>query len=132
VRRADGRPWPEAQGAERARLLLPAGAQGPAFLAFDNYDVILQYNRSMAYALAVGLLADGAEGRPGLVRAWPTEPRLARADIVAAQATLSSLGFDPGGVDGQVGEATRRALRAWQKSRGLTADGYLSAAMVRA
>ena len=130
VKRADGRPWPAEQGAERARLLLPAGADGPAFLAFDNYDVILQYNRSMAYALAVGLLADGAEGRPTLARSWPTEPRLARADVVAAQATLQTLGFDPGGVDGQVGEATRRALRAWQKSRGLTADGYLSAAMV--
>jgi peptidoglycan hydrolase-like protein with peptidoglycan-binding domain len=49
---------------------------------------------------------------------------------VAAQATLATLGFDPGGVDGQVGEATRKAVRAWQKSRGLAADGYLSAAVV--
>jgi lytic murein transglycosylase len=130
VKRADGRPWPANQGTETARLLLPAGANGPAFLAFDNYDVVLAYNRSMAYALAVGLLADGAEGRAGVVKPWPTEPRLARSEVVAAQATLASLGFDPGGVDGQVGEATRKAVRAWQKSRGMTADGYLSAAVV--
>jgi lytic murein transglycosylase len=130
VKRADGRPWPADQGASTARLLLPSGAAGPAFLAFDNYDAILSYNRSMAYALAVGLLADGVSGGGPLVRSWPTEERLARADVVAAQATLASLGFDPGGVDGQVGEATRKAVRAWQKSRGLPADGYLSAAVV--
>jgi lytic murein transglycosylase len=130
VKRADGRPWPADQDASTARLLLPSGAAGPAFLAFDNYDAILSYNRSMAYALAVGLLADGVSGGGPLVRSWPTEERLARADVVAAQATLASLGFDPGGVDGQVGEATRKAVRAWQKSRGLPADGYLSAAVV--
>jgi membrane-bound lytic murein transglycosylase B len=130
VRRADGRPWsnPDAE----ARLLLPAGAGGPAFLAFDNYDVILTYNRSMAYALAVGLLADGAEGRGRLVRAWPSESPLPRSEIVAAQATLRALGFDPGAVDGQVGADTRRAVRAWQRARGRPADGYLSAATVAA
>ncbi len=128
VRRADGRSWPADAGT--ARLLLPSGSAGPAFLAFENYDVILTYNRSMAYALAVGLLADGAQGTGPLVRAWPAEERLARAEVVAAQATLATLGFDPGGVDGQVGEQTRRAVRAWQRARGLPADGYLSAAMV--
>ena len=127
VRRADGRPWSVSGGPEaRARLLLPAGAGGPAFLAFDNYDVILTYNRSMAYALAVGLLADGVAGRGGLVRAWPEEAQMARADVVAAQATLKTLGFDPGAVDGQTGADTRRAVRAWQRARGLPADGYLS------
>jgi peptidoglycan hydrolase-like protein with peptidoglycan-binding domain len=30
-----------------------------------------------------------------------------------------------------VGTRTRAALRAWQKARGLVADGYLSAEMVR-
>lgn len=130
VRRADGRPWADPDAP--ARLLLPAGASGPAFLAFDNYDVILSYNRSMAYALAVGLLADGVEGRGRLVRPWPTEAPLPRSEIVAAQATLKALGFDPGSVDGQVGADTRRAVRAWQRARGRPADGYLSAATVGA
>lgn len=130
VRRADGRPWPTGQDDATARLLMPSGAGGPVFLAFDNYDVILTYNRSMAYALAVGLLADGVSGAGGLVKAWPNEPRLARSDVVAAQATLASLGFDPGGVDGQAGEGTRKAVRAWQRARGLPADGYLSSAVV--
>ena len=41
----------------------------------------------------------------------------------------SSLTFEV--PDGVVGMGTRKALRAWQKSRGLVADGYLSGEMVR-
>ena len=44
---------------------------------------------------------------------------------------MAQLGFDPGQPDGVVGVNTRNALRAWQKSRGITADGYLSLDMVR-
>jgi peptidoglycan hydrolase-like protein with peptidoglycan-binding domain len=50
---------------------------------------------------------------------------------MTAQRALASLGFDPGPADGLVGLKTRDALRAWQKARGLTADGYLSPAMVQ-
>jgi membrane-bound lytic murein transglycosylase B len=49
---------------------------------------------------------------------------------MTAQRALAALGFDPGGLDGVVGMGTRKALREWQKARGLTADGYLSADMV--
>ena len=44
---------------------------------------------------------------------------------------MAALGFDPGAPDGVVGLNTRTALRNWQKARGLTADGYLSPAMVQ-
>ena len=48
-------------------LLLPAGADGPAFLAYPNHFVIRNYNNSLAYALSVGLLADriGGAGAAG-------------------------------------------------------------------
>ena len=49
---------------------------------------------------------------------------------MTAQRALAALGFNPGTPDGVVGLGTRTALRAWQKARGLTADGYLSPAMV--
>jgi len=45
-----------------ARLILPAGMKGPAFLVTGNFDAILRYNNSIAYALAVGLLADRIRG----------------------------------------------------------------------
>lgn len=42
----------------RATLIEPDGPGGRAFLAFDNYRAILNYNCSNYYAISVGLLAD--------------------------------------------------------------------------
>jgi lytic murein transglycosylase len=112
--------------APEAVLILPAGAQGPAFLAYPNHFVIRKYNNSLAYALGVGLLADRIAGRSGVVAAWPHELPLSIADRVGAQAALTKLGYDAGPADGQVGLKTRIALRAWQTSKGLPADGYLT------
>jgi membrane-bound lytic murein transglycosylase B len=109
-----------------AVLLLPAGAGGPAFLAYPNHFIIRKYNNSIAYALGVGLLADRIAGRAGVVTPWPHELPLSIADRVGAQAALAKLGYDAGPADGQIGLKTRIALRAWQRSRALPADGYLS------
>ena len=130
VRRADGRPWSAADQTAPAQLLAPAGATGPIFLLFPNHFAIRKYNNSVAYALAVGLLADRISGQGPLVKAWPNEVPLSLADRMTAQRALAALGFDPGQPDGVVGLGTRAQLRAWQKARGLTADGYLSPSMV--
>ncbi|MEQ1929629.1 MAG: lytic murein transglycosylase, partial [Parvularculaceae bacterium] len=42
----------------RGRVFLPAGARGPAFIVFQNFEAILKYNNSTAYGLAVSMLAD--------------------------------------------------------------------------
>jgi lytic murein transglycosylase len=130
VRRADGLPWSGADQAAPAQLLAPSGAAGPVFLLFPNHFVIRKYNNSVAYALAVGLLADRIAGGPPLVKAWPAETPLSLADRMTAQRALAALGFDPGAPDGVVGMGTRAQLRAWQKARGLTADGYLSPGVI--
>lgn len=127
---ADGVAWSPRDHDARAQLVAPAGAAGPLFLLFPNHFAIRQYNNSLAYALGVGLLADRfANGRP-LVRAWPQEVPISLKDRMIAQRALTVLGFDPGTPDGVVGMSTRQSLRAWQKSRGLLADGYLSIDMV--
>ncbi|MBS0332263.1 MAG: lytic murein transglycosylase [Proteobacteria bacterium] len=131
VTRADGLPWTDADKAAEAQLIAPAGAAGPLFLLFPNHFVIRKYNNSVAYALAVGLLADRIAGGGPLVRPWPSEQPMSLADRMTAQRALAALGFNPGTPDGIVGAGTRSALRAWQKARGLTADGYLSPAMVQ-
>jgi lytic murein transglycosylase len=131
VTRADGQPWPAADAAVPAQLVAPTGAQGPLFLLFPNHFAIRKYNNSLAYALAVGLLADRMSGRPGLVRPWPQETPISLSDRMTAQRALSALGFDAGAADGLIGLKSREALRSWQKARGLTADGYLSPDMVR-
>jgi lytic murein transglycosylase len=126
VMRADGRPWSDADKAGEAQLLAPAGAKGPLFLLFANHFAIRKYNNSVAYALAVGLLADRIAGAPALHTPWPPETPLSLTDRMTAQRALSALGFYSGNPDGVVGVGTRAALRSWQKARGLTADGYLS------
>ncbi len=40
-----------------ARLVLPDGMGGQAFLAYDNFEVLMQWNRSTYFALAVADLA---------------------------------------------------------------------------
>ena len=47
------------------------------------------------------------------------------------QTALKKQGFYNGAVDGTYGSATESAVKAFQKDRGLTADGYLSLEMVR-
>ena len=131
VKRADGLPWSSADQAAQAGLVLPSGAGGPAFLTFPNHMAIRRYNNSTAYALGVGLLADRFGGGGPLVTPWPYEVPLSLADRIAAQTALARVGFDPGPADGIIGSGTRTALRAWQKARGLPADGYLSVDMVR-
>jgi len=131
VVRADGLPWSAADQGAQAQLIAPTGAGGPVFLLFPNHFVIRKYNNSLAYALGVGLLADRVLGQGALVKPWPVETPLSLADRMTAQRALAALGFDAGTPDGVVGMGTRSALRAWQKARGITADGYLSPAMVQ-
>ena len=113
----------------RARVVVPAGAKGPAFLVFGNFEAILKYNRSTAYALAIGMLSDRVAGRDaGLQNDWPRGDRpLSLDERKELQQRLADLGFNPGPVDGVIGANTRAALRNWQKSKGFPADGYASA-----
>ncbi len=126
VKRADGGYFSPAEMDEDATLLLPSGAHGPAFLALPNHYVIRKYNNSTAYALAVGLTADGICGKPPLMTPWPVEPPLSLDQRMKSQAALKAAGFDPGTIDGVIGVGTRSALRNWQRANNLPADGYLS------
>lgn len=114
-----------------ARLWLPAGATGPKYLLFKNFDIFLVYNRSNSYALAVGLLADAIGGQSGPLAPWPTDlVNLSKADVRALQAGLNTMGFAAGSVDGVAGNGTRAALQRMQKARGLIADGYPTQAVL--
>ena len=41
-----------------ASIVVPDGTGGPAFLAYDNYRVIMKWNKSTYFATSVGTLAD--------------------------------------------------------------------------
>lgn len=109
------------------QLILPAGAQGPAFLVTRNFRAILRYNPAEAYALAVGHLADRIAGAGPIATAWPVGDRpLARAEREELQKRLHQRGLDTGPVDGIIGRQSRAAIRAFQQTRGLPEDGYPS------
>lgn len=61
VRRADGGAFPP--GIESASLVLPGGVTSPAFLVYQNYQVLLKWNRSNYFALTVGQFADQLGGK---------------------------------------------------------------------
>lgn len=55
----------------------------------------------------------------------PAPTPIAGFDVKAVQRALKAKGFDPGLVDGSFGRKTSAALRAFEASRGLVADGLL-------
>lgn len=114
-----------------AALRLPAGHRGPAFLSYRNFDVIMGWNRSVFYALAVGHLADRIAGAGRLQTPPPEDDvRFSNEDLMALQIQLKSLGYDPGEPDGRLGPATRAAVSLFQSDNGLIPDGHLDVEVV--
>jgi hypothetical protein len=129
VKRANGQAFPASS--EKAYLLAPAGAEGPGFLMFQNFRVIMKYNPAEAYALAIGHFADRLRGEPSFVQAWPRQEReLSRAERLELQQLLAQRGFYRSTPDGQFGGETREALRSFQASIGAPADGFASSEML--
>jgi len=125
VHRAGGGAFPHPE--DRADLLLPAGARGPAFLMLQNFHVIMRYNPAEAYALAIGHLADRMRGGGPFVQAWPRDERVLTLDErYEMQQLLARRGFDIGSPDGLLGPRTRLAIRNFQSSSGQIPDGFAS------
>jgi membrane-bound lytic murein transglycosylase B len=131
IQSADGTALPANDDA--ASLYLPAGARGPAFMLFTNFRVIMKYNTSASYALAVGMLADRMTGGKPFVAKWPRDERaLSRAERNQFQQDLKALGYDAGDTDGLLGRKTRSALKQYQKTKGIAADGFPTVALLTA
>ncbi|WP_434986277.1 lytic murein transglycosylase [Vreelandella zhaodongensis] len=116
---------------DSAAVIVPAGANGPAFLVGPNFRAILRYNNATSYALAVATLADAIAGREGIVHSWPRdEAPLTRADVRTLQQRLNSAGYSVGTADGIMGPNTRQGLRAFQRDQGLTPDGFATQSLL--
>jgi len=130
VARVGGKAFP--RPGDKAFLLVPAGARGPAFLMLGNFRVIMRYNPAEAYALAIGHLADRLRGDPPFVQAWPRDERvLTAAERYEFQQLLVAHGFDIGGEpDGRIDAHTRKALKRYQLAAGLVPDGFATAELL--
>lgn len=116
----------------KARLVLPGGGRGPAFLAYGNYDVLKAYNISDAYVLALGHMSDRLRGGGALRGLWPRNDRaLTLEERVEVQRILNAQGYDTAGIDGRHGPATVAAVQAWQRANGLPPDGYIDARLLQ-
>ncbi|MBE7733013.1 lytic murein transglycosylase [Devosia faecipullorum] len=129
ITRVSGRDFPRAS--DVARLYMPAGANGPAFLLLPNFDVIKRYNNSDSYALAVGHLADRIIGGGAFATPWPAgDYALSKAQRAEVQTLLGRAGYDVGTPDGVIGPKTRAAVMAYQQRMGLPADGHVSGTLL--
>jgi hypothetical protein len=104
VARVGGKGYP--RPADRAYLLIPAGAAGPAFLMLNNFRVLMKYNPAEAYALAIGHLADRLRGDGPIVTAWPRHERV----LTSAERCFSGIwsrGFDIRRANGRINARSR-------------------------
>ncbi|MGE5525777.1 MAG: lytic murein transglycosylase [Rhodospirillaceae bacterium] len=130
IKRIDGTPL---DGTGAAALLLPAGAAGPAFLVFRNFDAIYSYNNAESYALAIAHLSDRLRDGGPFHTPWPTDdPGISRAERRELQTLLLARGYDIGQPDGLIGARTRAAIEAFQASAGLPVDGRAGARVLQA
>ena len=134
VVRADSSPLIQGNLSESssAGLMAPAGANGPVFLVFKNFDAIYSYNAAESYALAIAHLSDRLQGQGGFSKAWPTDDAgTSRAERREIQQFLLNKGYDIGAVDGLIGDKTRQAIRQEQNRLGLSPTGRAGQQILR-
>jgi len=129
---ANGLMYSPAATALEAKLLAPAGHRGPKFLTFRNFDAIKKYNNSTSYVMGIASLGDALMGETAIRNPWPEgDQPISFDNKKAMQERLTALGYDTKGIDGMIGPATRKAIRAWQAANGLPADGYVEQGLFR-
>ncbi|MGB3245110.1 MAG: lytic murein transglycosylase [Sulfitobacter sp.] len=110
-----------------ASVLLPGGAEGAAFLIFDNFEVLENYNTADAYVVGIGHLADRIKGSGAIEHSWPRHLRVLNYDErIELQERLTAAGFDTVKIDAKMGPLTIDAIRRFQQVQGILPDGYPS------
>lgn len=107
-----------------ASLLLPMGRKGPAFLSYANFDIFVEWNKSIIYATTAAYFATRLAGAGPLEPTTP-ETGLTPDQMKELQTKLAARGHDMGPkIDGVFGILTRDAVREEQMRLGLPADSW--------
>jgi hypothetical protein len=111
-------------------VLLPMGRNGPAFLAYANFNAYTQWNNSLIYSTTAGYLASRIAGAAPMRRPAGPVAQLPFSEIKQLQQLLVRAGFDVGKVDGVLGQQSRSAIKAMQIKYGLPADSWPTAELL--
>jgi lytic murein transglycosylase len=125
----EGRAGALDDGRLMASVLVPQGRKGPAFIAYPNFRVFFEWNRSFTYVLTAGYFGTRLMGAPVYDPGDP-EPGLSGQQMRRLQRELDARGYDVGGIDGILGAGTRAAVRDVQRALGLPADAWPTPALL--
>ncbi len=106
-----------------ASLILPQGRKGPKFLAYSNFNVFFQWNKSFIYVLTAAHFANQLEGSPPFTPGNP-DKGLNKNQMILLQTKLKKLGYQVGEIDGILGSKTRRSVQELQRTLNLPADAW--------
>ncbi|AWB49498.1 lytic murein transglycosylase [Gemmobacter aquarius] len=106
-----------------ASILLPQGRKGPAFLAYPNFSVLFNWNKSFVYVTTAAYFATRLMGAEPYQAGNP-DPALPVEAMKALQEKLAARGHDVGKIDGILGASTRIAVQKEQTRLGLPADAW--------
>lgn len=123
--------WGSIPNGLKASVLLPEGRKGVAFLAFDNYRVLFDWNKSFVYVTTAAYFATRLEGAP-VYDAGSPDPALSAEGMQSLQKKLAARGHDVGKIDGILGALTRTAVQKEQARLGLPADAWPTRALLDA
>ncbi|MBN9031394.1 MAG: lytic transglycosylase, partial [Rhizobium sp. 63-7] len=114
-----------------ASLVLPQGRNGPAFIAYPNFNIYLEWNKSFIYTTSAAYFATRLMGAEPYLKGSP-EQGLSADDMKGLQTKLQQRGHDVGEIDGILGSGTRVAIQKEQQRLGMAADGWATPALLNA
>ena len=110
-------------GSDNASLIIPQGRKGPKFLAYSNFHVFFEWNKSFIYVLTAAHFANRLEGSPAFSPGNP-DKGLNKNQMKLLQTKLINLGYDVGQIDGILGAKTRRSIQKLQRTLKKPADAW--------
>ena len=110
-------------GSNNASLIIPQGRKGPKFLAYSNFNVFFEWNKSFIYVLTAAHFANRLEGSPAFSPGNP-DKGLNKNQMKLLQTKLKNLGYEVGQIDGILGAKTRRSIQEVQKPLKTPADAW--------
>jgi lytic murein transglycosylase len=118
-------------GTLRGDLVLPQGRLGPAFIAYPNFGIYLEWNKSFIYTTSAAYFGTRLSGAEPYLKGTP-EQGLTNDQMKELQTKLDTMGHDVGAIDGILGSGTRVAIQKQQQRLGMPADGWATPALLNA